>query len=213
MPRALASDQPTPMTEMSEPDCRRSCRNARNSSQGLRGSALARRVHTLVAPVLLLPFVLLASGCILPPSLSTEDRDAGVNSPPSITAVRTDADNLFEPGPVSLTRGSGTINFELLDSDVDDTLVVRVFIDYTIKNPTPARAQCTAPPTGTAKRTVTCTASAICQTADDGQTRNLTAVVFDRVPLEAGKPEFQAMPAGGLSTSRFFFANCSGPQP
>ena len=49
--------------------------------------------------------------------------------------------------------------------------------------------------------------------ADDGQTRNLTAVVFDRIPLETGKPAFQAMPDGGLSTSRFFFVNCAGPQP
>jgi hypothetical protein len=160
-------------------------------------------------------FLLLAlplAGCILPPSLSSGEQDAGVNSPPAITAVHTDADNLFEPGPVSLTRNSGTINFELLDTNVDDTLVVRVFIDYTIKDPKPARAQCTAPPTGEPKRKVTCSASAICQVADDGQTRNMTIVVFDRIPLDAGKPEFQAMPDGGQSTSRFYFANCMGPQ-
>jgi hypothetical protein len=177
---------------------------------------VARAVHELrapVAPLLALSMVLVGfAGCILPPSLSTDDQDAGVNSPPSITAVRTDADNLFEPGPVSITRNSGTINFDLLDTDVDDTLQVRVFIDYTIKTPTPVRAQCTAPPTGTPMRTVTCTASAICQPGDDGQTRNLTAVVFDRLPLESGNPMFQAMPEGGLSTSRFFFVNCAGPQ-
>lgn len=201
------------MTEMSEPDGRAAKPDSRNASQGLTGLPLARPVHGPEAPVVLLPLLLLATGCVIPPSLSTDDRDAGVNSPPAITAVRTDADNLFEPGPVALTRGSGTINFELLDTDVADTLVVRVFIDYTVKDPTPARAQCTAPPTGMAKRTVTCTASAICQIADDGQTRSMTAVVFDRLPLESGKPEFQALPDGGLSTSRFYFANCTGPQP
>jgi hypothetical protein len=166
-----------------------------------------------VAPLLALSMVLVGSaGCILPPSLSTDDQDAGVNSPPSITAVRTDADNLFEPGPVSVTRNSGTINFDLLDTDVDDMLQIRVFIDYTILNPTPARAQCTAPPTGKPQRTVTCTAGAICQMGDDGKTRNLTAVVFDRLPLESGEPEYQSMPDGGLSTSRFFFVDCAGPQ-
>ena len=201
------------MTEMSEPGDGKRRLIERKCSQGLLRSALARPVHGVLAPVALLPFLLIVTGCILPPSLSTDDKDGGVNSPPSITAVRTDADNLFEPGPVSLTRGSGTINFELLDTDVNDPLVVRVFIDYTVKDPTPARAQCTAPPAGTPKRTVTCTASAICQTADDGQTRHMTAVVFDRVPLESGKPEFQALPEGGLSTSRFYFANCTGPQP
>lgn len=213
------------MTEMSEPDGGPHGPDARNPAQAHGGFPLARELHRTGAPVALPPPALLAlltmiaplaslsAGCILPPSLSTDNQDAGVNSPPAITAVRTDADNLFEPGPVSLTRGSGNINFELLDTDVEDTLVVRVFVDYTVKDPTPARAQCTAPPAGTPKRTVTCTAGAICQIADDGQTRNMTVVVFDRVPLEAGKPEFQAMPAGGLSTSRFYFANCSGPQP
>jgi hypothetical protein len=173
---------------------------------------MARVVHETGWPVPVLPALLFLASCVLPPSLSTETQDGGVNSPPAITAVRTDADNLFEPGPVSLTRNSGTINFELLDTDVADTLVVRVFIDYTIEDPTPARAQCTAAPTGTAKRSVTCSASAICQMADDGQTRNMSVVVFDRTPLEAGEPEFQAMPATGLSTSRFFFASCAGPQ-
>jgi len=155
---------------------------------------------------------LAGSGCIIPPSLSTEDPAEAVNSPPAITAVRADTDTLFEPGPVSLTRNSGTINFELFDTDVDDTLVVRLFIDYTIKDPKPARSQCTAPPTGEPRRTVTCSAGAICQVADDGQTRNMTAVVFDRPLLESGKPEFQAMAEGGMSTSRFFFVNCTGPQ-
>jgi hypothetical protein len=202
------------MTEMSEPACVRKAQLARNPAQGLTGFPLARRVHETRSPVLALPLLALAlaPGCIVPPSLSTGNEDAGVNSPPAIVAVRTDAETVFEPGPLSLTRGRGTINFELLDTDIADELVVRVFVDYTIENPTPARTQCTAAPTASAKRNVTCTASAICQTDDDGETHNLTAVVFDRKPLEAGKPEFQAMPEGGLSTSRFFFVNCAGPQ-
>lgn len=204
------------MTEMSEPHTVRLVEVAPNLVRSRGRFALARGVHghrALVPAPLLGLFGLLASGCVIPPSLSAEDQDAGVNSPPAITAVRTDADNLFEPGPVALTRNSGSINFELLDTDVQDTLVVRVFIGYRIEDPTPARAQCTAPPTGTATRTVTCTAGAICQASDDGKTNlELTAVVFDRVPLEVGKPEFQAMPERGLSTSRFFFASCAGPQ-
>ena len=206
------------MTEMSEPDCVRSRKLTRNPAQRLMGFLLARRVHETRSPVCAVPLLALspalslAAGCIVPPSLSTGNQDAGVNSPPAIIAVRTDAETVFEPGPISLTRGRGTINFELLDTDVEDELVVRVFVDYKIDNPTPARTQCTAAPKTSPTRTVTCTASAICQMDDDGKTRNLTAVVFDREPLEAGKPEFQAMPEGGLSTSRFFFVNCAGPQ-
>jgi hypothetical protein len=135
-----------------------------------------------------------------------------VNSPPAITKVSTDADSLFEPGPIALTRGSGSINFELLDTDVDDTLVVRIFIDYVLEDPKAPRAQCTKGPEGREQRSVRCDASTICQMDDDGKRRNLTAVVFDRVPLEAGEPPFQAMPVGGLSTSKFFFVDCAGPQ-
>ena len=200
------------MTEMSETHCVQDRRPGRNPANGKGGIHLARVVHAPGSLVLALPCLLLLTSCILPPSLSTANEDAPINSPPAITAVRTDADVLFEPGPVALTRNSGTINFELLDTDVQDTLVVRVFIDYTLADPTPARAQCTAPSTGEAKRTVTCAAGTICQVADDGQTRNMTTVVFDRMLLEAGKPEFQAMPEGGMSTSRFFFVNCAGPQ-
>jgi hypothetical protein len=200
------------MTKMSGSSCVTEHQKSRNPLKLLAGIGLARPVHGHRTPVLALLLLLLGSGCILPPSLSTGDTDAGINSPPAITAVRTDADNLFEPGPVSLTRNKGTINFELLDTDLDDTLVVRVFIDYTIEDPKPERSQCTAAPTGNAKRTVTCTAGPICQVADDGKTRNMTAVVFDRPLLESGKPEYQAIPVGGLSTSRFFFVNCAGPQ-
>jgi hypothetical protein len=200
------------MTKMSGTDCATGGRVARNRLQALGGSPLARGVHGEGALVLPLLAFLALTGCILPPSLSSGEQDAAVNSPPAITAVRTDADILFEPGPVSLTRNSGMINFELLDTDTADTLVVRVFIDYTIEDPRPARAQCTAAPTGEAKRTVTCVAGAICQMADDGQTRNMTVVVFDRPLLESGKPEFQAMAPNGLSTSRFFFTNCTGPR-
>jgi hypothetical protein len=157
----------------------------------------------------------LTAGCIIPPSLSADNQDAGVNSPPAIIAVRTDADDLFEGSTIALVRNSsGTINFELLDTDVDDTLVVRVFIDYKIDDPTPPRTQCTAAPTGVPKRTVSCAAGAICQAADVGETRlELTTVVFDRKLAESGKPEYQAMDGvEGLSTSRFFFASCAEEQ-
>lgn len=204
----------TTMTKMSDPSVRSGRQFVRNTLEYQGGSALARTVHDSRARVSLMLTIALSitgsGGCILPPSLSADSGDAGVNSPPTITAVRTDADNLFEPGPIALTSNTGTIQFELLDTDVDDMLQVRVFIDYSIDDPTPHRTQCTAAATGSPKRTVTCAASTICQTADNGQRRNLTAVVFDRLPLEAGKPEFQAMPAGGLSTSRFFFADCAG---
>lgn len=203
------------MTEMSERRCAQARPAASRQLKSLTGSALARRVHASCSPVRpALPLVLLA-GCIIPPSLSTgEDGVEKQNSPPMIRAVSTDAEKLFEPGPMALTKGQGTIRFELLDTDVDDVLVVGVFIGYDVDDPKPARAQCTAPPTDQPERSLTCSASAICQSMDTGSRLHMTTVVFDRELAESGEPRFQAMKDDkGLSTSRFFFVDCMDGTP
>jgi hypothetical protein len=175
---------------------------------------MARVVHgsrSAVRPNLSIILALLGAtggGCVIPPSLEVDNQDAGVNSPPAILAVRSDDQELPEPGPVLLDLGSGSLNLQLIDTDVNDTLYVRIFVDYTIDVPTPARANCTATPTGNALRTVTCDLGALCQPVDVGPTRLMSIRVFDREPLEAGDPMFQAMPPGGLKTGQFFQLQC-----
>ena len=39
----------------------------------------------------------------------------------------------------------------------------------------------------------------------------MTVVVFDRMVLDSGDPLYQAMPPGGLSTSRGYFLHCRKP--
>jgi hypothetical protein len=181
----------------------------------LEGSRLARAVHDPrpVRAGLFAMTSLSMMGCIIPPSLSVENQDAGINSPPAILAVRSDQQELPEPGPVTFVRGSTTekLQAELIDTDLGDTLFVKVFVDYTITDPTAPRSECTAAPTMSAKRTVTCGLQALCLTADVGETRKMNVVVFDREPLEAGTPPFKAMPEGGLSTSRYFDLKCQEP--
>jgi hypothetical protein len=159
--------------------------------------------------------VSLLVGCVIPPSLSVDNQDAGTNSPPSILAIRADQDAYSEPGPIALVMGEGSLSVQLLDTDLNDTLYVRMFVEYTVKDPKPARSLCTAPPIQAAKRSVTCDVGAVCGMDDIPRTvtmpLNLSIVVFDREPLESGDPMFQAMPEGGLSTSRFFFLTCSAP--
>lgn len=158
------------------------------------------------------PFAL--GGCVIPPSLSVETEDAGVNSPPAILAVRNDQQELAEGEGASFVRGAATINLTLLDTDLRDSLYVRVFIDYKLSDPTPARATCTAPPPtpAAAQRSVTCDVSAVCKISDVGAGElPMSIVVFDRQPLDSGTPAFQAMPAGGLKTSRFNFLTCQDP--
>ena len=204
------------MTQMSEPHARTHPENARNRAGSQGRSPLAHRVHDapgVVCRSLLLGAALLG-GCVIPPSLSVGNEDAGVNSPPAILAVRTDQQEFVEPGPVLVDRGTtaGTISMTLLDTDLGDTLYVRMFLDYTVTAPNPARVTCTAPPPMPAspQRTVSCDAGPLCPPTGSGPF-NMTVVVFDREPLESGTPAYQAMPPGGLKTSLFYFLKCQEP--
>jgi hypothetical protein len=135
-----------------------------------------------------------------------------VNSPPAILAVRNDQQELPEPGPVAFDRGqsAGMISATLLDTDLEDTLYVRIFLDYTVTDTKPARVTCTAPPPTprVAQRTISCDATSLCPAIGDF---NMSIVVFDREPLESGTPAYQAMPPGGLKTSVFYFLKCQEP--
>jgi hypothetical protein len=133
--------------------------------------------------------------------------DAGVNSPPAILSVHDDTQELTEAGPVTLVRGSMTaISVALIDTDVDDTLYVRMYLDYTIASPVPARVSCAATPNMTAYRTATCDVTSLCPSTGDFI---LTIVVFDRPLLDSGSPAYQAVPPDGLSTSKFFHLTCT----
>lgn len=154
-------------------------------------------------------------GCVIPPSLTISE-DAGINSPPAILSVISDQQALPEPGPVVFDVGptAGDLSVSLIDTDTQDTLYVRIFVDYNLPNQLDARAKCTAPPNMKPNRTATCHLNALCQANDIGVQRSMTIVVFDREPLDPGQgdPPFQAMPPGGLSTSRFYFLKCQPGQ-
>ncbi len=207
------------MTRMSEYHVRYDRTSDRNRWQSWAGSTLARTVHT---PCVVLRIVVsnlwmtMLVGCLIPPSLEVENQDASVNSPPAILGVTSDNQALSEPGPVLFDMGStaGDISLSLIDTDTHDTLFVRIFVDYNSPNRLDARARCTAPPSTSAGRTATCKLNSLCLMEDLGVQRNMTIVVFDRDPLPPGDgdPPFQAMPAGGLSTSRFYFLKCQPPQ-
>ena len=178
---------------------------------------MARAVHRLgavvyaVAPIAMLT---LGAGCVIPPSLEVQDGDAAVNSPPAIVAVASDQQPLPEPGPVLFDRGgtAGSLSISLIDTDLLDTLYVRIFVDYNLPDRLPPRVRCTVPPNMTTTRTATCALSSLCAVGDVGATRSMTIMVFDREPFEAGDPPFQQMPPGGLSASRFYYLKCQPAQ-
>ena len=131
---------------------------------------MARAVHDpalLVGLVLFMAVGSLLGACVIPPSLSVDQQDAGQNSPPAILSVRDETTEYEEPGPVPVERGDAkSLLIELLDTDTADTLQVRVFVDYTLDDPKAPRATCTSTTTTQPKRSVTCDVSAVC-TADD----------------------------------------------
>ena len=179
---------------------------------------MARTVHAVSALVGIWRSMLCLSmlGCVIPPSLTVENQDAGINSPPAILQVTSDQQALAEPGPVVFDMGAtaGDLSISLIDTDTQDQLYVRIFVDYNLPDRLDARARCQAGASANPMRTATCKLNSLCVMADLGVLRNMTIMVFDREPLPPGEgePPFQAMPQGGLSTSRFYFLKCQPPQ-
>jgi hypothetical protein len=177
--------------------------------------AMARPLHAAgVLRVLLISSFAMFAGCVIPPSLSVDTADAGINSAPAIVSVRADlvefpqfATLVFEKG-----NGAGQLNVTLHDTDLDNTLFVRVFVNYNRPDPTPARAQCEAAGR-TVERTCSANMQAVCTTEDIGANPLpiMQVFVFDREPEPDIQPPFQGMPPGGLSTSMTFFLRCQDP--
>lgn len=167
---------------------------------------MARALHNLISVRLVLPIAM--TSCIIPPSLSVQD--AAINSPPAIIGVRTNNEEVAEPGPLVFARNTrSSLDLTLLDTDVDDVLYVSVFVDYTEQAPTAPRSLCSAPVNKTAQRAATCALNALCLPADVGQTRLMRIVVFDRQVQDVGTPAFMAIPAGGWLTSRTYQLKCT----
>ncbi len=185
------------------------------------GASISPRGFTVViVEVTLLMSYIAVNGCVIPPSLRVDD-DAGTSqdSPPAIMTVTGDQTSLAEPGPVVFEQGntSSSLFVTLLDTDVNDTLYVRLYVDYNAPDRLPSRVRCQAEPTGTAMRNVTCNLSGLCVSADIGvpEPRNLSVVVSDRPPLDSGADPQELMTVVGLSpgvsTGRFYFLRCQPP--
>ena len=204
----------TNMTKMSEPTPNVVGTGADNRARSRRSAWLAYPLHERL-PMRAAVFSLLLIGCVIPPSLSADNQDAGTNSPPAITSVHSDQVELSEPGPVTQARGTGELVVSMIDTDIGDTLFVRVYVNYTINNPTAARASCTAAPNQSAKRSCTADLRGLCLAADvitsSTTPLDMTVLVFDRELLDDGTPAFQAMPPDGLTTGKFYHLICVEP--
>lgn len=129
------------------------------------------------------------SSCIIPPALEVEVDDAGVSSPP---VIQSSAAPFEFPGPFTLSRDDtdAVISLTLYDLDLEDSLFVRLFLDYDPTSGAGLVADCTAPPTGDSNRVASCPASTICNRIDESDTNlhTLEAMVTDRPWLTADDP-------------------------
>lgn len=167
---------------------------------------MARRVHYLTT-MLLVGLPLLASGCVVPPPLELDQPDAGANSPPAILSIRGDnAVEYQEQGVVALIRGQGSFTATLYDTDLDDTLYVRVFVNWTPDNPEGPRALCSATPlpSPSSVRTTTCDLTGVCPPGAD---HTMIVEVYDREVIDTGQPLHRV--TDGLRTNRTYTLSCS----
>jgi hypothetical protein len=168
---------------------------------------LARPLHSSLG-IRTLVLAMMFAGCVIPPSLSVDTTDAGLNSAPTIISVRADGVELPEWKTVNFAQGEGTLNLIVYDTDLTDTLYPKVFVDYNIPDQTPPRSTCTAAAGGRVSRSSTCSLIGLCQTGDIDKPRTMQVIVFDREIIEGQLPLYQAMPSGGLSTARTFTVVC-----
>jgi hypothetical protein len=164
------------------------------------------------SPIVLELVPLFLAACI-PPSLSVEKQDAGQNSPPAIIKVVVDTTVVTEAATVNFTRTSagtqGQLVLSLMDTDLEETLHARLFVNYSVANPTPPRSQCDAPPNQKAIRDdTTCPIIALCEDSDIGKTQDLTIVVFDKTLDDSMPPAFQNDGPDGLAASRYIHMQC-----
>lgn len=204
----------TPVTAMSCSLRARTAASARNPATPHDFGHPARFVHGHLAVVpAVLAAAALASGCVIPPSLSLEENDAAVNSAPLIVDVRDEAGNVFErPGPRDIVVGQGRLVLTLSDPDLADTLYVRYFLDYGVAEPTAPLVQCEAGPGAapTLQRQITCPLAGVCNSVDVGPGHYFEIEVYDRVPVNDNtRPRpYRELDAPGLSSAWWWQAGC-----
>jgi hypothetical protein len=203
----------TKVSESGTPARPRGARNAATSN------ALARVARTLhvSSPVLRLAMttgLVAAAGCIFPPSIEFEQRDAGTNAAPSITSVRgPDQQELKLGEPFIVSPGQdGDLTVTVFDSDVDDLLYIKVFVDYREQAaPLNARSQCTAGPDMQAEtRAARCALTALCTMMDIGLPHSMEIDVYDRPPDSTAEltPPFRATLPPGLKSTNYYPLQC-----
>ena len=151
-------------------------------------------------------FALFGMNCVLPEPLDPVD-DTKVNYPPVI--VSTDPPST-QPQTIQMTMRDFSLT--AADSNLDDVLHVRYFVDYSSAvTGTPAGpiAEALIPAGNTTQRSAVTTSIACGMTRVPMGTHQLTAVVADRAFIEGTTPPiFRAVPADGYTVEVSWTVTC-----
>jgi len=169
----------------------------------------------------LLPILLSAgtAGCVVPPPLEIGGADAGSSANPAI--VRAAPNELAFPGVMTVDRGDQRrLSLTLTDADLDDTLYVRIYVNYALPTQDSPKSDCSAPPSGELTRIADCSIASLCNQVDETDTSRqfVEAMVADRAflsssdPRAEGQPPFRALPEDAAYSFRSWLMICSPPQ-
>jgi len=143
------------------------------------------------------------SGCVIPVPLELENADAGPTAAPVILSASPDEFSFSNNGGIVLDVGdTRRLGLTIRDPDRQDSLYIRIFVDYDPLNPSNFSSECMVPgPSDSEIRVADCTTSTICTSAlADGKTHFMEAMVADREfldvsdPRAEGQPPFRALP-------------------
>jgi hypothetical protein len=201
--RSLTGPKPGDVTRMSESGRLPSRAFRPRWAESFGDLLVARAVH-VVAAVLMSAAM---TACVVPPPLEVDETDAGLNSPPTITTFRDPALAFLRP-PATLTvntTGGELLQVSVFDLDLDDELVVRMFVDSDGATDPPL-VTCIAPaPSLEATRPISCPTTNLCQTAG---LHLLEIEAYDSPPLI--NAPYRASP-GEFFSNWTFDLNCVDP--
>jgi hypothetical protein len=180
---------------------------------------LPRTIRVMLASSLSAAVVAPAA-CVLPPPLEIESLDAGLSAAPVILAAKP----LAFPGPIVIQRGDQNtrLSLEIHDPDVNDSLFVRLYVDYGIPGQNNFKSSCSLAASPTSReplRTVDCSVSTLCNDVPETDTalHFLEAMVSDRQFLESSDPRartqplFRAVPEDAGYSFRAWLMQCAMP--
>jgi hypothetical protein len=154
------------------------------------------------------------AGCVVPVPLELETADAGPTALPELVSA---APGEFDfPGPLTLDHGDQRrMSLTVRDRDLEDTLYVRMYVDYGLATQTNFVSDCVAVPSGALTRIADCSTSAICNSVVDTDKHVLQAMVADREflptsdPRADGQDEFRALPIDAAFNFRDWQLTCT----